>query len=183
MLLEWSERLSLTSQPSPGYPMPYDRRGKSIYVTGFCFPGSCTAFARIVCTDRLNRLLSSAWHILAALQQYACVVVLLFLADGALAAASLTGALAGGDAVCDAAIRRAGILRIYSLEDLFNADESLSRRSIPAGDRLLIVTNGGGPGVLAAEAAVGSSMAAMIFTRRGRAGTLGRPRSATSFFR
>jgi acetyltransferase len=71
---------------------------------------------------------------------------------GALAAASHTGALAGEDAVYDAAIRRAGMLRVYALEDLFNAAESLSRGRIPTGDRLLIVTNGGGPGVLAADA-------------------------------
>ncbi|MCI0654178.1 MAG: bifunctional acetate--CoA ligase family protein/GNAT family N-acetyltransferase [Methylococcaceae bacterium] len=72
--------------------------------------------------------------------------------SGALAARSHTGALAGEDAVYDAAIRRAGMLRVYSLEDLFNAAESLSRGRIPIGERLLIVTNGGGPGVLAADA-------------------------------
>ncbi|MGH8551178.1 MAG: acetate--CoA ligase family protein [Methylococcales bacterium] len=71
---------------------------------------------------------------------------------GGLAARSHTGALAGEDAVYDAAIRRAGMLRVYSLEDLFNAAESLSRGRIPTGDRVLIVTNGGGPGVLAADA-------------------------------
>lgn len=83
--------------------------------------------------------------------------------SGALAAASHTGALAGEDAVYDAAIRRAGMLRVYSLEDLFNAAESLSRGRIPAGDRLLIVTNGGGPGVLAADAleASGGQLAAV----------------------
>jgi acetyltransferase len=71
---------------------------------------------------------------------------------GAPAAASLTGAMAGSDAVYDAAIRRAGMLRVFSTEELFEAVEALARmRSLP-GERLVVMTNGGGPEVMAADA-------------------------------
>lgn len=70
---------------------------------------------------------------------------------GARAAASHTGALAGRDDVFDAAIRRAGMLRVDGIDDLFNAVETLARAHQVRGDRLLIVTNGGGPGVLATD--------------------------------
>lgn len=73
--------------------------------------------------------------------------------EAARAAASHTGALAGDDAVFDAAIRRAGMLRVENLLDLFVAVETLARAPRFSGDRLLIVTNGGGAGVLAADAA------------------------------
>lgn len=73
--------------------------------------------------------------------------------EAARAAASHTGALAGADDVFDAAIRRAGMLRVENLLDLFVAVESLARAPRLTGDRLLIVTNGGGVGVLAADAA------------------------------
>jgi acetyltransferase len=73
--------------------------------------------------------------------------------EGARAAATHSGALAGADDVFDAAIRRAGMLRVENLLDLFVAVETLGRGSRFDGDRLLIVTNGGGAGVLAADAA------------------------------
>lgn len=78
--------------------------------------------------------------------------------ETARAAMSHTGALAGADAVYDAAFRRAGIVRVYALEELFDAVETLAigRSPLPATsekrDRLAIVTNGGGLGVLAADA-------------------------------
>jgi acetyltransferase len=72
--------------------------------------------------------------------------------EGAKAAASHTGALAGSDAVFDAAIRRAGMLRVETLDNLFDAAETLARARRLYGDRLAIVTNGGGAGVLAADA-------------------------------
>ena len=71
--------------------------------------------------------------------------------EGAKAAASHTGALAGADAVYDAAFRRAGMLRVTSLEQLFTATETLADVKRPRGDRLLILTNGGGMGVLATD--------------------------------
>ena len=74
--------------------------------------------------------------------------------EGARAAASHTGALAGSDAVYDAAFRRAGILRVTSLRELFEAAELLSDNVQTHGDRLAIVTNGGGFGVLATDALI-----------------------------
>ncbi len=68
------------------------------------------------------------------------------------AAASHTGALAGQDSVYDAALRRAGILRVEELEDLFGAAQALAHIRPLASDRLAILTNGGGAGVLAADA-------------------------------
>jgi len=76
------------------------------------------------------------------------------MAEGAQAAASHTGALAGSDDVYDAALRRAGILRVYEINELFDAVETLARARRIEGDRLAIVTNGGGPGVLATDALV-----------------------------
>lgn len=71
--------------------------------------------------------------------------------EGAKAAASHTGALAGTDEVYDTAFRRAGMLRVDSLEALFMATETLANVCPPGGDRLAILTNGGGMGVLAAD--------------------------------
>jgi len=72
--------------------------------------------------------------------------------DGARAAASHTGALAGSDLVFDAAVRRAGMLRVNTLEELFDAAETLAHARPLIGERLAILTNGGGAGVLAADA-------------------------------
>ncbi len=72
--------------------------------------------------------------------------------DGARAAASHTGALAGSDDVFDAAIRRAGMLRVDTTLQLFSAVETLARAKRLGGQRLAIVTNGGGPGVMATDA-------------------------------
>ncbi|MGW8195701.1 MAG: acetate--CoA ligase family protein, partial [Desulforhopalus sp.] len=70
---------------------------------------------------------------------------------GARAAASHTGALAGEDAVYDAAFRRAGIVRVDTIEELFDCAELVSKQPRPRGTRLAIITNGGGPGVMAAD--------------------------------
>jgi acetyltransferase len=72
-------------------------------------------------------------------------------AQGAKAAATHTGALAGSDAVYDAAFRRAGILRVSDLRELFDCAETLGRVEPPPGKRLAILTNGGGIGVLAVD--------------------------------
>ncbi|MGE3249656.1 MAG: bifunctional acetate--CoA ligase family protein/GNAT family N-acetyltransferase [Hyphomonadaceae bacterium] len=71
---------------------------------------------------------------------------------GASAALSHTGALAGSDAVYDAAFRRAGMLRVRELRELFDAAAALANGLHTRGDRLTILTNGGGLGVLAADA-------------------------------
>jgi acetyltransferase len=70
------------------------------------------------------------------------------------AAASHTGALTGSDDVLDAAFRRVGVLRVDTVEELFGLAELLGKQPRPAGARLAIVTNGGGPGVLATDALI-----------------------------
>jgi len=68
------------------------------------------------------------------------------------AAASHTGAMAGSDEVLEAAFRRSGVLRVSSIADLFSMAEVLSKQPRPKGPRLAILTNAGGPGVLATDA-------------------------------
>lgn len=72
-------------------------------------------------------------------------------AQAARAAATHTGALAGSDAVYEAAFRRAGLLRVLDLRELFDAAETLGRVKMVGGKRLAILTNGGGMGVLAVD--------------------------------
>jgi acetyltransferase len=73
------------------------------------------------------------------------------MAQGARAAATHTGALAGADDVYDAAFRRAGMLRVFDLRELFDCAETLGRLKAPNGKRLAMLTNGGGLGVLAVD--------------------------------
>src|SRR5262249_52566892 len=82
---------------------------------------------------------------------------------GARAAASHTGALAGADAVFDAAFRRAGVLRVASIPDLFHMSEILAMQPQPRGPALAIITNAGGPGVMATDALMleGGQLAAL----------------------
>ncbi len=75
-------------------------------------------------------------------------------AGAAQAAASHTGALTGSDDVVDAALRRAGVIRVSNISDLFYMSEALARQPKPRGRRLTIVTNAGGPGVLATDALI-----------------------------
>jgi acetyltransferase len=70
------------------------------------------------------------------------------------AAASHTGALTGSDEVLDAAFRRCGVLRVHNIADLFYMAETLSKQPLPRGPRLTIVTNAGGPAVLATDALI-----------------------------
>jgi acetyltransferase len=73
-------------------------------------------------------------------------------AESASAAASHTGAMAGEDHVFDAAFERAGVERVFSLDDMFECAELLGRHGRPQGGRLAILTNAGGPGVMATDA-------------------------------
>jgi acetyltransferase len=68
------------------------------------------------------------------------------------AAASHTGSLTGSDDVLEAAFRRCGVLRVNNISDLFYMSEVLSKQPRPQGNRLTIITNAGGPGVLATDA-------------------------------
>ncbi len=74
--------------------------------------------------------------------------------ESARAAASHTGALASEDAIYEAAFERAGIARVFEIGDLFNCAELVGRHRGPAGPRLAIVTNAGGPGVMATDALI-----------------------------
>ncbi|HYP67130.1 MAG TPA: bifunctional acetate--CoA ligase family protein/GNAT family N-acetyltransferase [Thiobacillaceae bacterium] len=82
---------------------------------------------------------------------------------GSRAALSHTGALVGSDDVFDAALRRAGVVRVKNIVQLFAAAKALSTRFRPTGNRLAIVTNGGGPGVMASDRAadMGVALAAL----------------------
>ncbi len=71
---------------------------------------------------------------------------------GALAAASHTGALAGEDAIYDAAFKRAGVVRVRTIEELFDCAELMAKYPKPSGPGMAVVTNGGGPGVMAVDA-------------------------------
>jgi acetyltransferase len=73
-------------------------------------------------------------------------------AESAQAAASHTGAMAGVDTVYEAAFNRAGIVRVFEMNDMFDCAELLARHKLPKGPRLAIVTNAGGPGVMATDA-------------------------------
>src|SRR5579864_39588 len=73
-------------------------------------------------------------------------------AAAAKAAASHTGALTGQDEVLDAAFRRCGVVRVNTIAELFNLSEALDKQPRPKGPRLTIVTNAGGPAVLATDA-------------------------------
>jgi acetyltransferase len=75
-------------------------------------------------------------------------------AAGSKAVMSHTGALVGQDDVFDAALRRAGVVRVMSIGQLFSAAKALTSRYRSSGNRLAIVTNGGGPGVMATDHAV-----------------------------
>ncbi|HEY6010537.1 MAG TPA: acetate--CoA ligase family protein, partial [Nitrospirota bacterium] len=72
---------------------------------------------------------------------------------GARAASSHTGALAGSDKAFDAAFRQAGVMRAEGVQDLFDTALAFSEGKVPAGNGLLVITNAGGPGIIAADTA------------------------------
>ncbi len=71
--------------------------------------------------------------------------------ESAAAAASHTGALASEDTIYDAVFQRAGIARVFDIGDIFNFTELMAQRNIPKGSKLAIITNAGGPGVMATD--------------------------------
>jgi len=101
--------------------------------------------------------ISSARHFMSALRSAAIAKPVVVLKSGRKpagneAAQTHSGAIVGSDEVFDAALRRAGAVRVRSFVELFSAAKCLASRYRPVGRRLAIVTNGGGPGVLAAAA-------------------------------
>ena len=80
-------------------------------------------------------------------------------AEGARAVSSHTGALAGSDRAFDAAVKQAGALRVGTVEELFDVARGLASQPLPRGRRLLVVTNGGGLGIVATDAARDAGLA------------------------
>ncbi|HMB44911.1 MAG TPA: bifunctional acetate--CoA ligase family protein/GNAT family N-acetyltransferase [Candidatus Methanoperedens sp.] len=74
--------------------------------------------------------------------------------ESAKAAASHTGAITGEDMVYDAAFKRAGIVRVKDIADLFNCAEAIGKHPLPRGPNIAIITNAGGPGVMASDAVI-----------------------------
>jgi acetyltransferase len=83
--------------------------------------------------------------------------------EGAKAAMSHTGSLTGNDAIFNAAFKRAGIIRVDTIGELFDAAQALSMQKRPAGKRLAVVTNAGGPGVIVTDSLIekGGELAAL----------------------
>jgi len=74
--------------------------------------------------------------------------------EGAKAASSHTGSLAGADNVYDAIFMQSGALRVETVDELFNYAVAFARQPLPKGNRVAIVTNAGGPGIMATDAAI-----------------------------
>ena len=102
--------------------------------------------------------------------------------EGARAVSSHTGALAGSDRAFDAAVRQAGALRVGTLEELFDVARALVAGRTPPGRRVILVTNGGGLGILATDAArdAGLDVAPLPASVQARLATVLPPHAATT---
>ena len=87
-------------------------------------------------------------------------------AQGAKAASSHTGSLAGSDIVYDAIFTQAGILRADRMEELFDYAVAFSKLPVPEGPRVAIITNAGGPGIMATDAAIRSDLEMAAFEEK-----------------
>jgi acetyltransferase len=102
-------------------------------------------------------------------------------AAGAAAAQSHTGSLASSAEVCDSAFKQSGIIHCRTIEDMFNTAQLLASQPLPRGDRLAIITNAGGPGVMATDAAISHGLALAKFSDETRAKLCaGLPKSANT---
>lgn len=101
-------------------------------------------------------------------------------AAGARAASSHTGAMASSDAVVDAAFRQGGVIRAYSMEELFDLTLAFSYAPLPRGSRVAVITNAGGPGVMAADAIERSGLRLAQFSDATRAALAGALPAAAS---
>jgi acetyltransferase len=113
-------------------------------------PGTRSIVLYMETVGDARKLLSAAREV--ALSKPVIVLKVGRSGPAAQAAASHTGTLAGSDEVLDAAFRRAGVLRVDTVAELFDMAEVLGKQARPAGPRLAIVSNAGGPGALAADA-------------------------------
>ncbi len=149
-VLEWSyrERIGFSAVVSTGSMADVDWGDLIQYLGSDPHTRSIVIYMESVANAR--RFLSAAREV--ALQKPIIVIKAGRTPEAAKAAASHTGALTGSDAVLDAAFRRCGVLRVNTISEIFDMLEVLARQPGPRGPRLLIVTNAGGPGVLATDA-------------------------------
>jgi acetate---CoA ligase (ADP-forming) len=106
-----------------------------MYVENFGNPGHFTQLARRITRDKPIIVVKSGRS-----------------SAGARAASSHTGALAGGDVAIDALLLQSGVIRVDTVEELFDLAMAFSHQPIPRGNRVAIVTNAGGPGIIIADA-------------------------------
>ncbi len=89
--------------------------------------------------------------------------------EGAKAASSHTGALAGSDEAYNAILKQSGVLRVESIIDLFDYARAFAKQPLPRGNRVAIITNGGGPGIMATDASVRYGMQISQFSEATKA--------------
>jgi acetyltransferase len=149
-VLEWSyrERIGFSAVVSTGSMADVDWGDLIEYLGNDPHTRSIVIYMESVVNAR--RFLSAAREV--ALQKPIIVIKAGRTLQAAKAAASHTGALTGSDAVLDAAFRRCGVLRVNTISEIFDMLQVLARQPGPRGPKLLIVTNAGGPGVLATDA-------------------------------
>lgn len=86
--------------------------------------------------------------------------------EGASAAASHTGSLTGKDEVCDAAFAQAGIIRCDNIEEMFDIAKAFAYQPVPVSEKVAIITNAGGPGVLTTDAAISRGLKLAKFSEK-----------------
>jgi acetyltransferase len=86
--------------------------------------------------------------------------------EGARAAASHTGSLVGSDSAYDALFHQSGILRVEGVDELFNVALAFAKQPVPKGNRIAIVTNAGGPGIMATDAAIRHNLQIATFSEK-----------------
>ena len=85
-------------------------------------------------------------------------------AAGARAAVSHTGALTGTEVATDTILRQCGVIRVDTMQEMFTLATAFAHQAMPAGDRVAVVTNAGGPGILATDALIGSGVSLASFS-------------------
>jgi acetyltransferase len=151
-VLDWARerRIGFSCFVSLGEASDVDFGDLLDYLAGDAATSAILLYAESVCQAR--KFMSAARG--AARAKPTVIVKAGRVAEAAQAAFSHTGALAGSDLVYDAALRRAGMLRVHTTEELFDAVAILAQPRRPPGPRLAILTNGGGPGVMATDALI-----------------------------
>ena len=89
--------------------------------------------------------------------------------EGAKAASSHTGALAGSDEAYNAILKQSGVIRVESIIDLFDYARAFAKQPAPKGNKVAIITNGGGPGIMATDASVRYGLQISQFSQRTKA--------------